>query len=148
MSTRRPVPPTVVGELDLPGSLAGSEESTVTTDRVFSSAGTLIIEPETGLVIGGKSKLDTYAELDGERVITITKGEFAVSDEDIALGAKDAQETASSLHLLRVTAPLVGVAGGLLLLVLAGVLVWRRRRRAAATHRAPAEMETRATQDA
>ncbi len=141
------VPPTVVGELDLPGSLAGSDEPSVTADRVYSSSGTMLVEPETGLVIGGTSSQDTYAELDGERVLTITEGEFAVSDEDIAAGAKDAQQTAASLYLLRVTVPLAASLTGLLLLLVAGALVWRRGRRNA-THHAPTERPDRSMQPA
>ena len=122
------VAPTVVGELDLPGSLLGRDEASVTTDRVFSSYGTVLVEPETGLIIGGTSALDSYAELDGERVLTITQGEFAVSGEDVAKGAVDAKETAAGLYLLRVIAPLSAGAAGVLLLLLAGILAWRRHR--------------------
>ncbi len=140
------VPPTMVGELDLPGSLVGSEEPSVTADRVYSSSGTMLVEPETGLIIGGTSSQDTYAELDGERVLTITQGEFAVSDDDIAAGAKDAQATAASLHLLRVTIPLAGTGTGALLLVAAGVLLWRRRRNS--PRRAPVERASLSMQPA
>lgn len=126
---RTEMAPTVVGQLELPGSLVGSDEPTVSADQVASSSGVLLVEPETGLIVGGSSTLDSYAELDGKRVLTISSGTFAVSDEEVAKGAKDAAKTATGLKLLRVTGPVVAVALGLLILALALVLLVRRRRR-------------------
>lgn len=122
------VPATVLGELELPGSLAGSSEASVTADRVYTSSGVLIVEPESGLLIGGSSSVDSYAEIDGERVLTISKGEFAVAEEEAAAGAEDAADTGAQLRIVRVTGPLVAVTLGMLLLVLAIVLLVRRRR--------------------
>ena len=127
---RTEMPPTVLGQLELPGSLVGSDEPTVSADSVASSSGVLLVEPETGLIVGGSSTMDNYAEVDGERVLTISSGEFAVPDEEVTKGAKGAAQTAFGLRLLRVTGPVVAITTGLAILGLAAALLVRRRRRA------------------
>ena len=75
------VEPTVLGQLDIPGSIIGRDEPTVTVDRVTSSETSYLVEPETGVIISATSKQDSYATLDGEKVITITNGTFTTPDD-------------------------------------------------------------------
>ncbi len=67
------IEPIKTGTIDVPGSLVGSDEATVTADRIYSSVSTYQVDPVTGVVLVGQTAQDSYLELDGERVLTTTK---------------------------------------------------------------------------
>jgi hypothetical protein len=126
---RSTVEPTVLGQIDVPGSIIGmDDEPTVTVDRVSSSETTYVVEPESGVIISATSVQDSYAELDGEKVLTITDGTFttpqSAADETVATY----RPLSKALYAVRVLAPVVGSIVGVLLLALAALLAVRRRR--------------------
>jgi hypothetical protein len=113
------IEPTVVSQLDLPGDLVGSDEPTVTAD----------VEPETGVIMSAVSSPSSYAELDGEKVLTITDGTFQSPDSTITDTVDEYKPLAKALFAVRVLAPIVGPAAGLLCFGVAGLLWLRRGRR-------------------
>jgi hypothetical protein len=130
---RGTVEPTVLSQLDIPGSIIGmDDEPTVTVDRVSSSETTYVVEPESGVIISATSVQDSYAELDGEKVLTITNGTFttpqAAADDTVATY----RPLSKALYAVRVLAPIVGSVAGVVFIALAAVLLVRRRRAAAA----------------
>ena len=125
---RGAVEPTVLGQLDIPGSIIGRDEPTVTVDRVTSSETSYLVEPETGVIISATSKQDSYATLDGEKVMTITNGTFTTPDDATAETVDTYRPLATALVALRLWVPLVGTLVGLLLLGYGTLLASRRRR--------------------
>ena len=126
---RSQVEPTVLGQLDIPGSIIGMEQPKVTVDRVTSSETTYVVEPESGVIISATSVQDSYAALDGEKVLTITDGTFTTPDSAADATVETYRPLSRALYALRVLAPVVGTAVGTVLIALAASLLVRRRRR-------------------
>jgi hypothetical protein len=139
--------PTAVSKLDLPGDLVGSDEGTVTADRVASGTTEYYVEPETGVIMSAVSSPNSYAEVDGQKILTITKGTFQSPDSTIADTVDEYKPLAKALFGIRVVAPIAGPAVGLLCFVAAGVL-WARRSRRDASIEAGATGRRRETVDA
>jgi len=125
---KQTIEPTTVSRLDLPGDLVGSTESTVTTDRVTSGSTEYYVEPETGVIMSAVSSPDSYASLDGNKVLTITKGTFKSPESTIIDTVDEYKGLSKALFAVRVLAPIVGTVVGALCLLAAAVL-WARRRR-------------------
>ena len=129
---RSEIEPTVLGQLDIPGSIIGmDDEPNVTVDRVTSSETTYVVEPESGVIISATSVQDSYAALDGDKVLTITDGTFTTPASAADATVATYRPLSKALYAVRVLAPLVGAIAGALLLALAALLVVRRRRRQA-----------------
>jgi hypothetical protein len=126
---RQVVPPTVISDLDLPGTLAGGSSATVRADLVFGATTEAWVEPETGVVISARSVQDSYAAVGGRRVLTITQGTLETPGTDVAAAIDDYTDLSRSLHAVRVVLPLAGTTLGLLCLAGVLLLVIRGRRR-------------------
>ena len=130
---RSQIEPTVLGQLDIPGTIIGmDDEPTVTVDRVSSSETTYVVEPESGVIISATSVQDSYAALDGEKVLTITDGTFTTPASAADATVATYRPLSKALYAVRVLAPIVGAVVGTLLIALALLLVARRRRQAPA----------------
>lgn len=128
---RSTVEPTVLGQIDIPGGIIGMDDDpTVTVDRVSSSETTYVVEPESGVIISATSVQDSYAELEGEKVLTITDGTFTTPEAAADATVETYRPLSKALYAVRVLAPVVGSVLGTLLLALAVLLVVRRRRQA------------------
>ncbi len=121
--------PTVLGQLDVPGSLVGSDRATVSVDNVSSGTTTYLVEPETGVILSATSAPDNYATFEGERAFTITQGSFVSPDDVVADTVAEYRPLARALFAVRVVVPVVGIGLGVILLVLGLVLGARSRRR-------------------
>lgn len=131
------IKPTKIDELDVPGSVVGADEDEVTLDRIYSNTRTIWIEPNTGAVIRGEESQDSYAELDGDRALTITKTDIAYSEEAIQANVDEYGPLGSQLNLVKNVLPVWGAILGVILLIVGGLLVWfstdeQGRRRASA----------------
>ncbi len=128
------IEPTKVDELEVPGSVVGSEDDEVTLDRMYSNTRTVWIEPNTGAVIKGAESQDSYAELDGNRVLTITQADIGYSEEAIQANVDEYGPLGSQLNLVKNLLPVWGAIAGVILLIVGGLLIWfspdTRRRRA------------------
>lgn len=121
------IEPTKVDELDVPGAVAGSDEDEITLDRVYSNVRTVWIEPNTGAVIKGQELQDSYAELEGRKVFTITKADVGYSDEAIQANVDEFGPLGSQLNLVKNILPVWGAIAGVVLLIVGGLLVWFSR---------------------
>ncbi len=118
------IEPTQIAELDVPGDLVGSDEPAETIDRIYSNVTTIWVEPNTGAVIKGQTDQDSYGELDGERVLTITQGEIGYSEEAIQANVDEYGPLGSQLNLIKNVMPVWGAIAGVVLLIIGGLLVW------------------------
>ncbi|NRQ50927.1 DUF3068 domain-containing protein [Aeromicrobium stalagmiti] len=130
---RQTIEPIKTGTIDVPGTLVGSDEGTVTADRIYSSVSDYSIDPVTGVVLFGQTAQDSYLELDGERVLTTTKATLAYTDANVAKTVDDFKSKSSLLGALQTTVPIGGLVLGV---VLIGVGAFARRSRPAAAHTA------------
>lgn len=113
---RQVIEPVKTGTIDVPGDLVGSDEETVTADRIYSSVSDYNVEPVTGVVIKGQTAQDSYLELDGERVLTTTKATLGYTDENVSETVDDYKGKAALLTAVKSTVPLVGLILGLVLI--------------------------------
>lgn len=133
------VPTTVINTLELPGSLVGSSEASVSAEQVTTSKTTFLVEPETGVIMDAVSSQDGYARVDGKRALTLIKGTFVGDDATVTQTVEEYTSLSQQLFLLRVILPMAGSIGGLLLVGLASAMALARRRRG---------LPSRATRDA
>ncbi len=111
------IPPTTTGELDLPGDLVGSDEETVTADRVYANTRTLWIEPNTGAIIKGEEEQDSYFEVDGERAITATEVTIGYTEQTVTDNVEEYSTLGNLLNLVRNVIPIWGAIAGVVLVV-------------------------------
>ncbi|HMG29846.1 MAG TPA: DUF3068 domain-containing protein [Jiangellaceae bacterium] len=118
------IEPTVVSQLEVPGSLAGSEAPSIEADRTYANTRTLWIEPETGVIMRGQEEQDTVLVYGGEEIATITSGALGYTDEQVQANVDEYRPLASQLNLVGNVLPLVlGVLG--LIAVIAGIVLLR-----------------------
>lgn len=120
------IPPTRTSSIDIPGSLAGSTEATVTGDQMYSATITYDVEPRTGVIIKRVVNQDSYIAVDGERAVTTTKATLVVTDDVVRQNVDDYKTLAFLLTLIHDVLPVWGTTIGLLL-CLGGALLIRRR---------------------
>ena len=126
------IEPVKTGTIDVPGDLVGSEEETVTADRIYSSISTYSVDPVTGVILVGQTAQDSYLELDGERVLTTTKATLGYTD---AQTQDTVDEYKSKAMLLTAVKTWIPVGGAILGLVLVAVGLLTRRGDAAGARR-------------
>lgn len=122
------IEPTKIAELDVPGSLIGSDEQNVTVERFYSNTRHVWVEPVTGVIVRGEEEQFSTLRENGEDVLTITEANLSFTDATVKNQAESAREGKSSADLLRTTGPVVTVVLGLILLAL-GILLARRTER-------------------
>lgn len=118
------IEPTKIAELDVPGDLVGSDQPSETIDRIYSNTRTIWIEPNTGAVVKGEEDQDSFGELDGERVLTITQAQVAYTPEAVTANVEEYSSLGSQLNLIRNVIPVWGAIIGVILLIIGGLLVW------------------------
>ena len=115
---KQAIAPIKTGTIDVPGSLVGSEEPTVTADRIYSSVSTYKIEPVTGVVLWGQTAQDSYLELKGQRVLTTTKATLSYTDANVTDTVNEFKTKALLLSAVKTYVPLGGGALGLVLIAI------------------------------
>jgi len=128
------IPATELGTIELPGSVVGSDEATVTGQQIVTVETDMAVEPETGLAMTQTVHQDMYVTVDGERVLTLIDATFSVSDESTADLVAEYKPLALALKALRTWVPIGGTALGALL-ILAGILLRRRQPRHSKSNR-------------
>lgn len=134
---RQTIEPVVTGPIDVPGSLVGSSEPTVTADQVYSSVTDYSVDPVTGVVLLGQTAQDNYLEVDGERKLTTTKATLRYTDKNVADTVDEYKSKAMLLTAVKTYVPVGGVVLGLLLI--AAGLFSRRGGKAAGARRSDAD---------
>ena len=123
---RSEVPRTEVGTRDIPGSLVGSSEASVTAASMYAATTTYEIEPKTGAIVTQTIDQDSTLAVDGEDVITTTKAELSYTDATVSANVEEFTTKSSQLTLVGTTLPLITIILGLILIV-AGVVLGRRK---------------------
>ncbi len=126
------VPPTKVGDKEVPGSLVGKDDQpSVDTELYYQVKRTVWVEPVTGIVVvgqqEGKQELLAEGQEPGEGT-TVFDGTLRFSDETINDNVTKAEDNKSKLSLLTSWPTAMWVAGGLLLLVGLVMLISGARR--------------------
>jgi hypothetical protein len=123
------VKPTKVGEQEVPGSLVGSDEPSVTVDRYYEDKRTIWVEPATGVWVAAedtsKQEMVAPGQSPGEGTV-VYEGTMKLNDHSVDENIKQVTENSGRLALLTFW-PIVMWIGGLLLIV-AGVVVLVFRR--------------------
>ncbi len=119
------IAPTKTGTIDVPGSLVGSDEATVTADEIYSGVRTFSIEPVTGAPFGVVDTQDTYLEVNGERRATLTKASLGMTDATVQALV---DEYGSKVTLLKAVKTWIPIGGSVLGLVLIGLGTMSLRR--------------------
>ena len=117
------IEPTVVERLDVPGTLAGSDQDAIEAERVYVNTRTLWVEPNTGVIIRGQEEQDSVLAYGGVEIATVTSGTLTYTDETVSELVDRYGDTADQLNLIRNTLPVALGIAGLVLIVLGIFLV-------------------------
>jgi Porin PorA len=116
------------GEIDLPPGLLGETGEDVITGEIFyANERDYYVEPETGVIIKAVENLNTTVRYNGEDRLVATRGTTGYPEDQIAANIKEYKGLSGQLHLVRVLAPMIGLIGGLLALLLGALLVLSSR---------------------
>lgn len=111
------IEPTRITEIDVPGSLVGDEEPSLTLDRYYANTRTVWVEPTTGVIVrGAESQLSTLRDDTGRDRLTITEADLAFDDETVAAQADVARDGIAQARLVTTTGPLVLLVVGVIAL--------------------------------
>src|SRR4051812_35346607 len=115
-----------IGQQEVPGSLIGRDEPSITADRYYSDRRTTWVEPKTGVIIAvedtGKQELVAPDQSPGEGT-TVYDGTLALNDKTVTANVKQAQDNIGKLSLLTFWPIVLLIVGGVL--ILAGLVVLR-----------------------
>jgi len=120
---------TTVGTIDLPGSLVGSKEPSVTGDIITTGHLEMDVEPETGVAMTTVSSPSKWVEVNGTKVLTMIDGTFSLTDATVTDNVDNYRPLALGLKTLRLWAPIGGTIVGLGLIGLGLAIGQRQRRR-------------------
>lgn len=112
------IEPVKTGTIDVPGSLVGSDEPTVTADQIYSSVSTYSVDPVTGVILIGQTAQDSYLEVDGQRAATTTKATLRYTDANTAATVDDFKTKALLLTAIKTWIPVGGAILGIVLVAL------------------------------
>jgi len=132
---RQSTEPIKTGTIDVPGSLVGSAEGTVTADQIYSAVSDYSVDPATGVILVGQTAQDNYLELDGERVLTTTKATLGYTDANIQDTVDEYKTTSKLLSAVHTGFPIGGIIVGVILIAV-GVLLRVRGGKSPGTRKA------------
>ena len=119
--------PTRTGSMEVPLSVLGLEgDDVVDADQMYSVDRTLLVEPETGVIIQRTEKVLNTLDYQGEPRVTLTKADVQYASDTVRKNIDDYGSQATMLKLVRATGPQVALVVGLIALV-GGVLLSRRK---------------------
>lgn len=111
---------------EVPGSLFGTTDGTLTADRMYENVRTIWVEPRTGQIVKGSEEQRQFLKGPANKEFILLKGTLAWTPQTVQTQVDKAKEAADRLQLLTRTGPIglwtVGglmVIGGLLLLLTA-----------------------------
>lgn len=124
--------PTRVDRQEVPGSLVGRDDPSVTVDRYYVDVRTMWVEPETGVMIdvrdASRQELVAPDESPGEGT-TVYDGVLRLNNKTVAANVNDAKDNSARLSLLTTGPVVLWIAGGVVLLVGVVLLLLTGRRR-------------------
>ena len=123
------IAPTQIGVLEVPGNLVGSTEPSVQAPEFYANTRTVWVEPTTGVIVKGvEVQKQTLHGADGSDKLTLIEATIGFTPDNVRLSAKAAADGKSQLSLVTTVIPIVGLAGGLLLIALGLYLAMGTRR--------------------
>jgi hypothetical protein len=124
------IPDTVIGTLEVPGSLLGSDEPSVDADQHYQNTRTFYVEPATGAVVNRIDDQLSQVSYEGQ-TLTLNDSTVHYTDAQVSDLVDQVQTKAFLLANARVVFPLVALVLGLLSIA-GGLLLARRGRGGAA----------------
>jgi DUF3068 family protein len=122
---------TKVAQQDVPGSLIGEDEPSVTAQRYYQDRRTMWVEPKTGVMIAvedkGKQELVAPDQSPGEGT-TVYDGTLSLNDETVNNNVADAKDNLGKLGLLTFWPIILWIVGALLILIGVPLLLMQGRR--------------------
>ncbi len=118
------IEPEQIGTIDVPPGVLGEEGDEVLTAEIYFGVDrTYWVEPETGVIMKAQTEPNQTLRYNGEDRVIATRGTTGYPDSQVQDNIDEYKPLGSQLHLLRVTLPIIGIAGGLLSLVVGALLV-------------------------
>jgi hypothetical protein len=131
------VPETVVREIEVPGSLVGSDVAMVDAEVVYNNERTMWVEPRSGVIVtASETPYTVLRGPDGQEGPVVLAGEFAGTEDTVADGVARAEDTAGQINLLKNIVPLLLLVFGILAVVVGLLLTLSANRRARGRHEA------------
>lgn len=125
------VEPTKIGEQEVPGSLVGEDEPSVTMDQYYQDKRTIWVEPATGVWISvqdeGRQELVAPGQSPGEGIV-VYEGTMSLSDKSVEDNIEQANDNTGRLALLTVWPIAMWILGLLLVAIAVPLLLVRGRR--------------------
>jgi hypothetical protein len=128
---RQMIPPTVIGQEDIPGTLAViPDQATVTANIWYKAVTTLWVEPQTGGIIKGVQQATQWLASAGTNEFFFTAADTNLgNDEDsVARVADRIKSQLGQLNLVKAWIPILGIALGIPLIALGLFVVTRSSR--------------------
>ncbi|GAA0955444.1 DUF3068 domain-containing protein [Virgisporangium aurantiacum] len=116
------IEPTKVKTQQVPGSLFGSTEGTLSSDQMYENVRKIWVEPHTGQIVKGEEQQRQFLQGPGNKQFVVLAGTLAWTPQTVQQQVDKASEAADRLVLLTRTGPIVmWTVGGLM--VIGGVLL-------------------------
>jgi Porin PorA len=114
------VPPQQIGESDVPGSLVGSDEATVTAPRYYDNVRTVWVEPLSGVIVkGAEQQHQVFRDEAGADAVTLIEVTLTFDERTQKQQADLAKDARSKAGLVGTWIPLALLVLGLVLIGLA-----------------------------
>jgi hypothetical protein len=114
------VPPQQIGESDVPGSLVGSDEATVTAPRWYDNVRTVWVEPLSGVIVkGAEQQHQVFRDEAGADAVTLIEVTLTFDERTQRQQADLAKDARSQAGLVGTWIPLALLVLGLVLIGLA-----------------------------
>lgn len=130
---KQSVPPTDIDGRDVPGSLVGEPEPTVSVRLYYQAEKTLWIEPDTGALIKVRQSVKQELRTSGQNAgqgTAVFDGTLELNKKTVDSNVRVAEENKSKLWLLTGLPVILWIAGGVLLAAGVVLLLAGRRRTA------------------
>jgi hypothetical protein len=121
------VPPTQTGTQNVPGSLVGSTQQTVTLPQLYAATNTYWVDPRTGGVLDTTQKQKVYLhDASGGKDLLLFNGTLAMTPGSVSTAVGLDATGRTELDWFEIYGPLIAALVGLVALV-AGIVLVRRR---------------------
>ncbi len=117
------VPPTRIGTLRLPGSIAGVDLPGIDTDRWYKATTTVWVEPVTGAILKGAQTSAQWVTYLGQFVTTLAYTNFVNSPASVQATATKIKTQDGQLLLVATVLPIFGPVIGIVMIVVALLLL-------------------------
>ena len=120
------VPATKIGDLNLPGKVAGQPDvPSVPTERMYSATYTLWVQTYTGAILKGAQVVDQWAQdpATGALVARLAHLSLENTPATVANTASEINDKIVQLNIVKFILPVYGLIAGILLTVIGFVLI-------------------------